>query len=232
MIRAITLALLGVLPAGVVASALPATSLADLLAEGERYWTTSPVRGDPVACATCHHDPDETRRWAASFPKYRALRPPDGRVMTLLQANAEAVRRHYELRDPERAAVAITAYLTSRGADVPVTPGMVEAEPVFEPRRQALAASVARGERLYARRCGGCHAAATVASGLTRFPRVVDGQAQSLERFVARHGLGLPRSGWNSAPIADVIAFLMSHLVGHPVGGRPETAAVPSMGLP
>jgi mono/diheme cytochrome c family protein len=232
MISAIVLALLGMLPAGAVPTAPSAASLADLLVEGERYWTTSPVRGDPVACATCHHDPDETRGWAASFPKYRALRPPDDRVMTLLQANAEAVRRHYELRDPERAAVAITAYLTSRGADVPVAPGIVAGEPVFEPRRLALAASVARGEGLYARRCGACHAAATVAPGLTRFPRVVGGQPQSLERFVARHGSGPRRAGWDSAPIADVIAFLMSHLVGQPVGGRPETAGVPSLGLP
>ena len=227
MIRSFALALLGVLGIGPASAAPPPTSLAELVAEGEHYWTTSPVPGDPVACATCHHDPDETRGWAASFPKYRALLPPDGRVMTLLQANAEAVRRHYELRDAERAAVAITAYLTSRGAGVPVAPGVVAGQPVFEARLQALAASVGRGERLYARRCAGCHAAATIARSTTLFPRVVDGQAQSLERFIGHHQPGPPSLGWDARSIADVIAFLTSHRIGQPVGGLPATDGLP-----
>jgi cytochrome c553 len=225
MMHSVALALLGVLGAG--SATAPVASPPGLVAEGERHWSTSPVRGDPVACATCHHDPDETLGWAASFPKYRALPPPDGRVMTLLQANAEAVRRHYGLPDPERVALAITAYLTWRGAAVPVAPGIVGGQPVFETRLHALAASVARGERLYARRCGACHGAATVARATVRFPRVVDGRAQSLEDFIAGHRPGQPSLAWDSSPTADVIAFLMSHLVGRPVGGQPGTAGVP-----
>jgi cytochrome c553 len=225
MIRSVALALLGVLGAG--SASVPAASQAGLVAEGERHWSTSPVPGDPVACATCHHDPDEARGWAASFPKYRALPPPDGRVMTLVQANAEAVKRHYELPDPERVAVAITAYLTWRGAGVPVAPGIVGGQPAFETRLHALAASVARGERVYARRCGACHAAAAVARATSRFPRVVGGQPQSLERFIAGHRPGQPSLAWDSPPTADVVAFLMSHLVGRPVAGQLGTAGVP-----
>jgi mono/diheme cytochrome c family protein len=146
--------------------------------------------------------------------------------MTLLQANAEAVRRHYGLGDPERVAVAITAYLTSRGGGVPIAPGIVAGQPVFEARLQALAASVSRGDRLYARRCGGCHAAATVAPAAGLFPRVIEGQTWSLERFIARHRPGLDL-GWDTRPIADVIAFLMSQLAGRPVGGLPGPAGVP-----
>ena len=46
------------------------------------------------------------------------LRAPIGRSASLLQANAEAVRRHYGLADPERPALAITAYLISRDIGV------------------------------------------------------------------------------------------------------------------
>jgi len=226
VIRSVALVLLGVLGAGPT-SAAPTESTAGLVAEGERYWTTAPDPGNPVACATCHHDPDETLGWAASFPKYRALPPPDARVMTLLQANAEAVRRHYALRDPERVAVAITAHLTAHGAGVPIAPGLVDGQPVFETRLDALAASVARGERLYARGCAGCHAALTIATATSRFPRIVDGRTQSLEGFIARHRPGRPPVAWDSPPIADVIAFLMSYLVGRPVGGAPGTAGLP-----
>jgi mono/diheme cytochrome c family protein len=221
----IALVLLGVLGAG-RASATPALlTAADLVAEGERHWTTSPVPGDPVACATCHHDPDETRGWAASYPKFRALPPPDGRVMTLLQATAAAVRRHYELEDPERAALAVTAYLTSRGARIAIAPGVVDGQPVFEARLRALAISVARGRQRYARQCGGCHTPTTVAGAVARFPRVVEGQAQSLERFIAGHRPGLHALRWDSSPIADVIAFLTSHLAGVPVGAPAPTPA-------
>ena len=216
MVRSVALTLVVVISAGQALAAPPADSLAALVAEGERWWTTSPDARDPVACATCHHDPDETRGWAASFPKYRPLPPPEGRVMTLLQANAEAVRRHYGLRDPETAALAVTAYLTSRGAGVLISPGIVAGQPVFDARLRALAESVGRGERLYARRCGSCHEAAAVAPATLLFPRVVGGQAQSLERFLARHRPGLRPLGWDSQPTADVIAFLMSLLASRP----------------
>src|SRR3989441_10273700 len=171
MIRSIAPGLIAVVWAGQALAGAPGGSLGQLIAEGEQRWTRSPDPRNPVACATCHHDPDETRGWAASFPKYRPLPPPEGRVMTLLQANAEAVRRHYGLADPERAALAITAYLPSRDSRVPVLPGIVAGQPVFEGRLRALARSVRRGERLYARRCRSCHDGGGVAPAALLFPR-------------------------------------------------------------
>jgi mono/diheme cytochrome c family protein len=200
---------------------------AALVAEGERWWTTSPDPVDPVACATCHHDPSEMRGWAASFPKYRPLPPPEGRVMTLLQANAEAVRRHYGLRDPEPVAIALTAYVMSRGDGIRVSPGVVEGEPVFDGRQRALAQSVARGDRLYARRCAGCHASAAVAPAALLFPRVVDSRAESLERFISHHRPDASFS-WNGQPVADLIAFMMSNLVGRPLGISSEGGRHPT----
>src|SRR5438445_4869096 len=134
MLRSVALALITAVSAGPAPAGARAGGPVAVVAAGERSWTTSPDPRAPVACATCHHDPDETRGWAASFPKYRPLPPPEGRVMTLLQANAEAVQRHYGLSDPERAAFAITAYLTSRGSSMPVSPGIVAGQPVFEGR--------------------------------------------------------------------------------------------------
>src|SRR5439155_198517 len=139
VVRSIAPVLIAMVIAGRGPAWVDAGSLGELVAEGERWWKSSSDPRDPVACATCHHDPDETRGWAASFPKYRPLPPPEGRVMTLLQANAEAVQRHYGLSDPERAAFAITAYLTSRGSGMPVSPGIVAGQPVFEGRLRALA---------------------------------------------------------------------------------------------
>src|SRR3989475_6217885 len=132
MIRSIAPGVVAVVWAGQARAGAPGGSLGQLIAEGEQRWTRSPDPRNPVACATCHHEPDETRGWAASFPKYRPLPPPEGRVMTLLQANAEAVRRHYGLIDPEQAALAITAYLTSRSVGMPVSPGVIVHQPVFE----------------------------------------------------------------------------------------------------
>ena len=223
MIRSVMLVAIASAAIGQAPAARPAPPAA-LVAEGERWWTTSPDPSDPVACATCHHDPSEMRGWAASFPKYRPLPPPEGRVMTLLQANAEAVRRHYGLRDPEPAATALTAYLMSRGDGMRVSPGVVEGEPVFDGRQRALAQSVARGDRLYARRCAGCHAGPTVAAAALRFPRVVGGRAESLERFIADHRPDLPFR-WNGQPVADLIAFMMSNLVGRPL--RPASEGGP-----
>src|SRR5439155_21792655 len=179
VIGSIALVLIAVVTVGQAQAGSSAGSLAELVAEGEQSWRSSPDPRDPVACATCHHDPDETRGWAASFPKYRPLPPPEGRVMTLLQANAEAVQRHYGLSDPERAAFTITAYLTSRGIGVPVSPGIVAGQPVFEGRLRALVESVGRGERVYARRCERSHAPGTVAPTALRFPRAVNGQLES-----------------------------------------------------
>jgi mono/diheme cytochrome c family protein len=221
MIRFITLGLIARLLAG-QAPAEAAGSRGDLVAEGERWWKTAPDPRDPIACATCHYDPGETRGWAASFPKYRPLPPPEGRVMTLLQANVEAVQRHYGLPDPDRPALAITAYLTAQGAGIPVSPGIVAGQPVFEGRLRALAESVARGERLYARWCRSCHVLGAVAPAALLFPPVVNGQVQPLERFLGRHRPELPPVGVDGDPPTDVIAFLMSRLAGRPVGSAPS----------
>ena len=235
MIRSAAVALIAAVSAGPAPAGPSAGGLADLVAEGEQWWTRSPDPRDPVACATCHHDPDETRGWAASFPKLRPLPPPEGRVMTLLQANAEAVQRHYGLPDPERAALAITAYLTSRGTGVPVSPGITAGQPVFESRLRTLAESVGRGARIYARRCSSCHDPGAVAPAALLFPRVVNGRVESLERFLGGHRPELPTLQWDGQPAADVIAFLMSALAGRPVlskgatsRARPQGATAPS----
>ena len=213
--------LIAVVTAGQGRAEASTGSLGQLVAEGEQWWTSSPDWRDPVACATCHHEPDETGGWAASFPKFRPLPPPEGRVMTLLQANAEAVQRHYGLPDPERAALAITAYLISLGGDVPVSPGIVAGQPVFESRLRALAESVGRGERLYTRRCRGCHDPDGVAPAALLFPRAVNGEVESLERFLGRHRPDRPPLVWDGQLTADVVSFLMSRLVGQPAGGSP-----------
>jgi cbb3-type cytochrome c oxidase subunit III len=194
--------------------------LAELVAE-ERWWKSSADPHDPVACGTCHYDPAETRGWAASFPKYRPLPPPDGRVMTLFQANAEAVQRHYRLPDAERPALAITAYLTSQGAGIPISPGIVAGQPVFEGRLRALAESVRRGERFYARWCRSCHDAGAVAPAALLFPVVGNAQVEPLERFLRRHRPELPRLRSDGQPSTDFIAFLMSRLAGRPLGVAP-----------
>lgn len=218
--RPLVLVLLAVVVAGQAPADTAASRHAMLVAEGEHWWTSSPDSRDPVACATCHHDSQATRGWAASFPKYRPLPPPEGRVMTLVQANAEAVRRHYGLADAGRPAVAIAAYLTSRGADVPVSPGIVAGQPVFEGRLRALDESVTRGERLYALRCSICHAAGDVAPTALDFPRVMDGRVEPLEGFLEHHADHVTFA-WASQPTADVIAFLMKRLAGQPIGGSP-----------
>ncbi len=79
-----------------------------LVAEGKRLWSRSPDPGNPVACATCHWDIGAVRSWAPSFPKFKPLPAPAARVMSLLQANAEAVERHYRASDPLSIATAIT----------------------------------------------------------------------------------------------------------------------------
>src|SRR5881397_790085 len=219
VIGSIALVLIAVVTVGQAQAGSSAGSLAELVAEGEQSWRSSPDPRDPVACATCHHDPDETRGWAASFPKYRPLPPPEGRVMTLLQANAEAVRRHYGLADPERPALAITAYLISRGIGVPVSPGIVAGQPAFEGRLRALDESVGRGERLFADRCHSCHAPPAVARAALLVPRTAAGQVESLERFLGRHRSERSPLGWDGQSTADIIAFLMSTLTGQPIAG-------------
>jgi len=68
LISSVVLTVIAVVSAA-QAPGTPDGGLGELVTEGERWWTRSPDPRDPVACATCHHDPGETRGWAASFPK-------------------------------------------------------------------------------------------------------------------------------------------------------------------
>lgn len=181
-----------------------------LATAGERWWLTSPDPANPVACATCHHDPAETRGWAASFPKFKPLPPPHARVMTLLQANTEAVRRHYRLVDPRPVAMAITAYLTRHGAGVSLSPGVVAGQPVFPARLRALDESVVRGQRLYARDCAACHAPLAIVSAIGGFPRMHGRSAEALEDFLDRHTAPRGLLPWDSPAMADVISYLVA----------------------
>jgi cellulose synthase/poly-beta-1,6-N-acetylglucosamine synthase-like glycosyltransferase/mono/diheme cytochrome c family protein len=182
-----------------------------LVAEGERLWTQSPDPGNPVACATCHWDASAVRGWAPSFPKFKPLPPPAARVMTLLQANAEAVERHYRTPDPLLPATAITAYLTALGRNLPVTPGITPDQPVFPERLLALAESVRRGEEEFAGRCRTCHRPDELAPALRRFPRIAGGAGQSLEAYLEDH-TEKPRLRWDGERVADLMAYLASRL--------------------
>lgn len=191
-----------------------------LVAAGERWWSRSPALDRLVACATCHHDPDAIRAWAGSFPKVRPLPPPHTRVMTLLQATAEAVTRHYGPMDPRPAAIAISAFLVARGTGLPITPGVTPDQPVFPTRMRALAESVERGRTLYGRRCEVCHDAATIAPRAGGFLRTT---AEPAELFLERHQPAGPPISWNSLAMADLLAYLLAHRMGEPVtaGGPP-----------
>lgn len=217
-------ALLLVVVGGVLApGAAPATEetrARSLVIEGERWWSRSPDPSNPVACATCHHDATEVRGWAAGFPKVKPLPLPHTRVMTLFQANAEAVARHYRLPDALPAATAITAYLTALGADLAVSPGMSPGQPVFPDRIRELDASVRRGVSVFTARCDSCHRAAEVASAALAFP----GAGQPLETFLAGHRPSGRPLDWAGQEMADVVAYLVSRMAGRPVGGRTEQA--------
>ncbi len=195
-----------------------AGSWESLVADGERRWVRSPDAARPVACGTCHHDPEAVRGWAASFPKVRPLPPPHARVMTLLQATAEAVTLHYGPVDPWPAAVAISAFLTARGAGLPITPGLTPDQPRFPGRLRALADSVERGRRLYARRCAACHGSVVVAP----WEGFLYATGVPAEVFLEGHhpAGGRPLS-WDSPAMADLLAYLVAQRAGRPlaVGG-------------
>ena len=221
------LLLLGALASAAAPGAVGAmeeTGARALAAEGEGWWTRSPDPANPVACATCHHDPTEVRGWAAGFPKVTPLPPPHTRVMTLLQANAEAVGRHYRLPNALAAATAITAYLVALGADLPISPGLSPGQPVFPERIRQLEASVKRGAAVFSARCGSCHQAAAVASAAQMFPRISRGEPQSLETFLMGHRPSGPPLDWAGREMAAVVAYLVSHLAGRPVATRVEQA--------
>jgi mono/diheme cytochrome c family protein len=134
--------------------------------------------------------------------------------MTLWQANIEAVERHYRDPAPRLAATAITAYLTAQGAGHPIAPGIVAGRPVFEARMEALAESVARGERHYATRCARCHTLGAVAAAAGDLPRQIRVRAVPTEAFLERHGAGRPGVAWDSAAVADVMAYLVGRRAG------------------
>ncbi|HEV8456790.1 MAG TPA: glycosyltransferase, partial [Methylomirabilota bacterium] len=216
-------ALAGVLAPG-GARAADEIQARSLVIEGERWWTRSPDPAAPVACATCHHDLTDVRGWMAGFPKVKPSPPPHTRVMTLLQANAEAVARHYRLPDALPAATAITAYLTALGADLPISPGMSPGQPVFPARIRALDESVRRGASVFAARCRSCHRPPEVAPAVLTFPRVSHDRAQSLETFLADHRPSGRPLDWAGQEMADVVAHLVAGLAGRPVAARMEQA--------
>ncbi len=199
---------------GVCAAPAAADPWTRLVAEGGRLWTHSPDPTNPVACATCHHDAGEVSQWAASFPKFKPGPPPHARVMTLWQANLDAVERHYRDRAPRRTATAITAYLTAHGGGRPIAPGVVAGQPVFEARMAALAESVARGERHYASRCARCHTLGTVAAAAADLPRQIRVRGATTEALLERHAVGGGRLGWDGAAVADVMAYLVGRRAG------------------
>ncbi len=130
--------------------------------------------------------------------------------MTLLQANAEAVARHYRLPDALPAATAVTAYLTALGADLPPSPGMSPGQPMFPERIRQLNASVRRGASVFTERCDSCHRSARVAPAALRFPRV----SQPLETFLAGHRPSGRPLDWAGQEVADVVAYLVSCIAG------------------
>ena len=192
-----------------------------LVADGERWWSRPPSPDRPVTCATCHHEREAIRAWAGSFPKVRPMPPPHTRVMTLLQATAEGVARHYGPRDARPVAIALTAFLTAQGVGLPITPGVALDQPIFPTRMRALAESVERGRTLYARRCGACHDAAAVAPRAGGFLRTT---AEPAEIFLEGHRPAGPPIAWNSLAMADLLAYLLAHRTGDPAtaGGPAE----------
>jgi cellulose synthase/poly-beta-1,6-N-acetylglucosamine synthase-like glycosyltransferase len=193
---------------------------ADPVAAGERLWTASPDPRSPAACAACH-DPDEARGWPGSFPKWRPLPPPAGRVMTLLQASAEAVGRHYPGADAREAALAITAYLTARSAGQPVTPGRAPGQPVFARRMRALRQSAARGRGLWEERCAACHEGEAAAGALAGWRRW-----KAPELFLESHAPPDAPLPWDAPQTADLLAYLVGLRAGRPVLFEPRPEVV------
>jgi mono/diheme cytochrome c family protein len=196
-----------------------------LVVEGRQLWTRSPDPQTPVACATCHHDPETPAGWAASFPRFRPLPPPHARVMTLVQATAEAVERHYPGLAVRPAATAIGAYLTALAGGRPVTPGLAPGETAFAGRLAALREAARRGRERFGARCAGCHAAAAVAPAAVSWWRIVRATGQSVETYLEGHLPGAPPLRWDSAATAEVLAYLAGSRAGRILEVQnPETA--------
>src|SRR5262249_51956447 len=105
-------------------------------------------------------------------------------AIIMLQANAEAVVRHYRLEDPLPAATAITALLSARAGDRPVSPGINPAQPVFPERLRQLRAGVGRGRRSFEARCARCYRPADIAPPTRHSPGLWRDGPQSLEAFL------------------------------------------------
>ncbi len=204
----------------VLGLAAPARAAPDpwevLVAAGRDLWIRAPASGPPVACVACHHEPGAASGWAASYPRFRPLPPPHGRVMTLLQAVAEASERHYPGAAVQPTTAAITAYLATRAAGRPITPGLEPDQPAFAPRLTALAASVRRGERAFTRRCAACHTPDALAPAVVGWARLVRAGGGPPEVFVETHVHGGDRLAWNGSETADLLAFLVGRLAGRP----------------
>src|SRR2546425_344662 len=116
---------------------------------------------------------------------------------------------------------AVSAGPAPAGARAGSLPGRAAAQRRCGGRPRPLADSVARGERLSAGRCRSCHDLGDVPPAALRFPRAVNGQVESLERFLGGHPLSLSPLGWDGQPTADLIAFLISSVGGRPASGSP-----------
>lgn len=195
---------------------------AALVDRGAGLWHRSPDPEVPVACATCHRDLREAEGWVVSYPRYRPLPPPHGRVMTLLQALAEASSRHYRGLEPLASGTALAAYLLLRTEGRSLTPGRTPGEPAFPGRLAALRASAARGAARFRTRCGGCHEADVVAPAALGWARLVRVGRGPTERFLETHGLGAP---WDSPEVADLLAYLAGRRAGQPLVVDPAGAA-------
>jgi mono/diheme cytochrome c family protein len=134
--------------------------------------------------------------------------------MTLWQANVDAVKLHYREAAPQRAATAITVYLTAQSAGRAIAPGLVAERPVFEARMAALAESVARGERHYVGHCARCHAPGAAATAAVDLPRQIRVRGEPTEAFLERHATGGRRRASDAAVVADVMAYLIGLRAG------------------
>ena len=160
---------------GAAAAEPPVDKLAETVELGRllvEQTATHPLTRDNVGaalnCTSCHLD-NGTHPTAASFldvaTAYPAWAGREGRVITLEDRILNCFMRSCNgIRPPQgsQPAVAIAAYITSLSTGRPIK---MNADSPHGPRRvPALAidpatADVAAGQKLYAARCGDCHAA-------------------------------------------------------------------------
>jgi cytochrome c553 len=90
----------------------------------------------------------------------------------------------------------------------------------------ALAVSVERGRHGFEVSCRSCHQLEGTAARILAFPRVTGERAESLEEFLEQHVAGAQTLIWDSAPMADLVAFLMSNLAGARFPSTPSSLEV------